>query len=152
MLILGSMPGEESLRQQQYYAHPRNQFWPIICEILSLDMAADYQARTQALIDHGIALWDVIGQCRRQGSLDTSIVAASVEVNDFASLLSEYDSIEHIFFNGRKAESEFNRRVLPGLSLSRTIHLHLLPSTSPAHAGMSRADKLLQWSQIKQPL
>jgi len=152
VLILGSMPGEESLRRQQYYAHPRNQFWPIICELLSMDMTADYQARTLALIKHGIALWDVIGQCRRQGSLDTSIVTESIEVNDFSALLAEYDSIEYICFNGRKAENEFYKRVLPELSLSRTIHFILLPSTSPAHACMNMADKLLKWLQVIQLL
>lgn len=143
------MPGEESLRKQQYYAHPRNQFWDIIRELFALEPTLDYAERVQWLMDNGIALWDVIEHCQREGSLDTSIVTETIVVNDFQTLLSRYDSITHLYFNGRKAEMEFMRRVLPGLSIARKLHYRLLPSSSPAHASISRAEKLKRWSQIK---
>ncbi|RBG74422.1 DNA-deoxyinosine glycosylase, partial [Xanthomonas oryzae pv. oryzae] len=81
VLLLGSMPGVASLEAARYYAHPRNRFWPLMHALLGLDAAASYASRLQALLDHRVGVWDVIGQCERRGSLDTSIVAASIVVN-----------------------------------------------------------------------
>jgi TDG/mug DNA glycosylase family protein len=146
LLILGSMPGEASLRLGQYYGHGRNAFWPILCELLGVPAEADYSTRTRALIERGIALWDVIAACERDGSLDTAIRPASIQVNDFATLLEAQPSIGRIAFNGGKAEREYRRRVLPSLpDRQRQLPLARLPSTSPAHAGMRFEAKLAAW-------
>ena len=83
ILILGSMPGEASLAAGQYYAHPRNAFWPLIAGVLGVSMPVDYADRLAMLQASGVALWDVIARCKRQGSLDSAIVADTVCVNDF---------------------------------------------------------------------
>ncbi len=146
LLILGSMPGDASLRLGRYYAHQRNAFWPILSEVLGLAPDAAYAQRAEALIAHGIALWDVIAACERPGSLDTSIRMDSVRVNDFAGLFAAYPGIGLIAFNGATAEREYQRRVLPGLSpAAAAIERLRLPSTSPAHAGVSFAAKRAAW-------
>jgi len=149
LLILGSMPGEASLRLGQYYGHGRNAFWPILCELLGLPADADYAARTRALVEHRIALWDVIAACQRQGSLDTAIRPESIQVNDFAALFDARPSIAWIAFNGGTAEREYRRRVLPALpERHRRIGRVRLPSTSPAHAGMRFDAKLAAWRVV----
>lgn len=149
LLILGSMPGEESLRRQQYYAHPRNAFWPIMSRLMRLPGDAGYAQRVMALIGHGIALWDVMAECRRRGSLDSAIRPESIRVNDFGTLFREHPGIELILFNGGTAEREFGRRVIPALGLAaRRIETMRLPSTSPAYAGMPFEAKLNAWSVI----
>lgn len=150
ILILGSMPGAESLRQQQYYAHSRNLFWEFMGSMFDFDPALPYSQRLKQLTKNQIALWDVIERCERPGSLDSSIKHQSIIVNDFATLLSRYTSIEYIFFNGCKAETEFRRRVAPTLAdLTHDIQFELLPSTSPANAGITKTEKFRQWSKIK---
>jgi TDG/mug DNA glycosylase family protein len=150
VLILGSMPGAESLRQQQYYAHTRNLFWEIMGQLFQFSAAADYNERSALLVTHRIALWDVIAQCQRPGSLDTAIVSESIVINDFAGLFFEYPTIEYVFFNGRKAESEFMKRVQPTLvDLSIDLKYELLPSTSPANASINKTEKFQKWSRIK---
>jgi TDG/mug DNA glycosylase family protein len=151
LLILGSMPGEASLRLGQYYGHPRNAFWPIMSTLLGLPPAADYAERCAALVAHGVALWDVIGACERSGSLDSAIRTESVRVNDIARLLDEQPSIRAIVCNGGTAERELSRRVWPDVAAERRDLLRLrLPSTSPAYAGMPFADKLAAWRIILQ--
>jgi len=146
-LILGSMPGVASLRAARYYAHPRNAFWPIMGELLGFPPEQPYAARLQALQSAGIALWDVIAGCRRRGSLDADIVGSSVRPNDFAGFFARHRAIRRVCFNGGAAEQAFRRHVQPQLDLAG-IELCRLPSTSPAHAGLSRADKLAAWSVI----
>lgn len=143
------MPGEASLRLAQYYGHPRNAFWPIMTALLALPADADYARRARGLTDNGIALWDVIASCVRPGSLDSDIRADSVQVNDFAALFERCPGIGCIAFNGATAEREFRRRVLPGLAerLDAVQRLRL-PSTSPAHAGLSFAAKLDAWRAL----
>ena len=146
LLILGSMPGEASLRLGRYYGHGRNAFWPIMSRLLALPADADYGARTQALREHGIALWDVIAACVRTGSLDSNIQPHSIRVNAFGPLFDAHPSIRCIAFNGATAEREYRRRVLPGLpAAQQSIERIRLPSTSPAHAGMSLDAKLAVW-------
>ncbi|WP_243633697.1 DNA-deoxyinosine glycosylase [Motiliproteus coralliicola] len=148
LLILGSMPGQRSLQQQQYYAHPRNAFWPIMAELLGFDAELPYAERLARLQRHGIALWDVLAECRRPGSLDSSIVEQSIRPNDFAALLDLHPTIEAIFFNGAKAEQAFNRYVLKGLpDHLQQLPRQRLPSTSPAHAAMKLAQKSHCWRQ-----
>ncbi len=145
ILVLGSMPGEASLAAGQYYAYRHNQFWRIAGEICGFDPGASYGRRTAALRKCGIALWDVVGSCSRKGSLDTSIVEQSIRVNDFAKFLRAHPAIRRVCFNGRKAESAWRRRVLGTLPPERGLEYRLLPSTSPAHAGMSYRRKLGIW-------
>lgn len=146
VLVLGSMPGVRSLDETRYYAHPRNLFWPIVGEWIELTAEAPYSERLDALREHGIALWDVVGRCRRPGSLDSRIEAGSVEVNDLAGLIDTLTRLQRILFNGARAAVEFERRVLPGLDArAAAIERIRLPSTSPANAAMSIADKRAAW-------
>ena len=147
-LVLGSMPGRESLLQQRYYAHPRNAFWPIVTDLFDID-AADYEQATEGLGRHGIALWDVLKACSRSSSLDSDIDDNSIVTNDFEKFLIHHPHINRVFFNGAKAESVFRKHILPGLPDSQSkIELQRLPSTSPAHASMSLAEKRQAWMVI----
>jgi hypoxanthine-DNA glycosylase len=145
VLVLGSMPSEASLAARQYYAHRHNQFWRIAGEICGVAHNAPYAVRQAALKRRRIALWDVLESCVRPGSLDSAIRADSIRVNNFADFLAAHPSIRRICFNGRKAESAWRRRVLPTLPATRRLEYRLLPSTSPAHAGMSYRAKLKIW-------
>jgi hypoxanthine-DNA glycosylase len=146
ILILGSMPGVRSLERQQYYAHPRNAFWPIMQALCGIDARSPYQQRLDELRAHRIALWDVIASCRRSGSLDQRIEAGSVVANDFAGLLAECRGIRRIGFNGAMAATAWRRHVAPALSgEAAAVSTVRLPSTSPAHAAMSFDDKLHAW-------
>lgn len=148
ILILGSMPSVKSLEQQQYYAHPRNAFWPIMSALFEIDRELDYDKRCQYLMDNHIAVWDVLKACQRQGSLDQHIDAASMVANDFNLFLQQHLYIQKIVFNGAKAEQIFKRLVLPTLTEQQTTIVRLrLPSTSPAHASSSLDDKLIIWQQ-----
>ena len=151
LLILGSIPGRESLRQQQYYAQPRNAFWPIMATLFGFDAALDYPARTKALAAAGIAVWDVLHSCRRQGSLDSAIDDDTLVANDLAGFLAGHPAIRHVFFNGTKAESCFRRHIKLAMP-EREIAFTRLPSTSPAHAGRSFEQKLLAWRAVSDAL
>ena len=153
VLILGSMPGKASLEQQQYYAHPRNAYWPIMGALFDAGPELPYAERLRRLTDSGIVLWDVLESCFRPGSLDSSIDDTSTRPNDFASLFARHRRIRHIFFNGQKAANLFRRKVLPGLPDSAgELALRTLPSTSPAHASRSYAEKLQAWSIVREVL
>jgi hypoxanthine-DNA glycosylase len=145
VLVLGSMPGVASLAAGEYYAHPRNQFWRIVGELYGFDPAAPYRSRTQALSLAGIALWDVLASCTRTGSLDADIDERSIVVNPFAEFLARHSAIHRICFNGRKAEAAWRRYVQGDLPARRRLEYRLLPSTSPAHAGMRYLHKLRIW-------
>ncbi|MBW7860084.1 MAG: DNA-deoxyinosine glycosylase [Rhodocyclaceae bacterium] len=149
-LILGSMPGAASLAAGQYYAHPRNLFWTILGEVLGIAPELPYVQRTRALQDRGFALWDVLGACRRAGSLDARIEPDSAELNDFGAFFASHRRIDRIFFNGATAERYFLRGVLPVLpASSRGLELRRLPSTSPANASIPYADKLAAWEALR---
>jgi len=151
VLILGSMPGEASLAAAQYYAHPRNAFWPLMGRLFGAGPECPYQARLARLNAAGVALWDVIAQCRRPGSLDSAIDRDSVEVNDFASLFATCPGIDHVFFNGTAAEAAFRRHVRLPAGL-RPLTFTRLPSTSPAHAARDFAAKLAAWQAVRDAL
>ena len=148
LIILGSMPGIASLQHNQYYAHPRNGFWPIMLALLDAQ-AETYEQRTRLLIRHGIAVWDVLKSCQRIGSLDANIQKNSMQVNDFNNLFSTYPTIQAVFFNGATAENLYQRAVLTHLD-ARFSHLNYqrLPSTSPAHASMSLQQKKMAWTVL----
>lgn len=145
VLILGSMPGEASLAAGRYYAHPRNAFWPLLATLCGFDANAPYAERTRALQRHRIAVWDVLQSCERDGSLDSDIDAASQRVNDFAPFLAQHPDITTILCNGGTAHRLFVRLVVPSLPTERALRIGPVPSTSPAHASRSLAQKLAAW-------
>ena len=152
ILILGSMPGRASLAAGQYYAHPRNAFWPIMGRLLDFDASrADYPARIGALKAARIALWDVLDSCHRPGSLDSAIDDVSLVASDLAGFLVTHAAIGHVFFNGAKAESCFRRHIRLAMP-ERRIAFARLPSTSPAHAGQPFAMKLEAWRAVTRAL
>jgi double-stranded uracil-DNA glycosylase len=152
VLILGSMPGEKSLKENQYYAHPRNSFWPIMYALFNVNEKLNYEQRKQLLVKNKIALWDVLKSCYREGSLDSDIDHSTIEPNDFRTFFSKHKNIKAVFFNGTKAEQLFNKEVLKNLNEHEELKYYKLPSTSPAHAAMSIEEKLSKWKIIKEEL
>jgi hypoxanthine-DNA glycosylase len=151
ILILGSLPGRKSLEMQQYYAHPQNAFWKLIARIYGHGSSLPYTQRVEILTANRIALWDVLAAAERPGSLDSSIVHASARANDFAAFYRTHTQVGRVYFNGRKAEELYRRFVLPGMSAEfAAIRYVSMPSTSPAHAGMPFAEKLVRWKEIKE--
>ena len=147
-LILGSMPGIASLEAVQYYAHPRNAFWPIMGELFDFDHAIDYGLRIRQIEVLPIILWDSLKACYRPGSLDASIDDATAEANDFPLLLRQHPGIRAILFNGATSEKYFRKLALPLLPQADRIDLIRMPSTSPANAGMSFEQKLAAWRRL----
>ncbi|GMR21376.1 MAG: DNA-deoxyinosine glycosylase [Gammaproteobacteria bacterium] len=149
VLILGSMPGVLSLREQQYYAHPRNVFWGIMGELMGAYPSEPYERRVNLLRSRKIALWDVLQSCTREGSLDSAIDETTLVTNDFTSFYQSHPGIERVYFNGSKAEQVYRRYVKDVIvDLSPRIHYQRLPSTSPAHAAKSFEEKLAVWKCI----
>jgi hypoxanthine-DNA glycosylase len=146
------MPGKASLRAGQYYAHPHNAFWKIIGALYAIDASAPYERRVAALLEHGVALWDVLESCARETSLDSDIDESSIVANGFAPFLRAHPRIRTIGFNGAKAESSYRKHVLPVLVDAGGVAYHRLPSTSPAHAAMSYADKVAAWRSVLAPI
>lgn len=138
VLILGSFPSEASLAARQYYAHPRNQFWKILGAVLGQPLfEMDYAAKRAAVLAAGIAIWDVYASCERAGSLDAAI--KNGRPNDFAGLKKSAPEIRRACFNGRTAG-----RFAPQWQ-ALGFETVVLPSTSPAHAGLSFERKLDAW-------
>jgi hypoxanthine-DNA glycosylase len=141
ILILGSFPGEASLAVQQYYAHPRNQFWRLLSAVLGEDLAGlPYLERLARLQAHRIGLWDVIALCEREGSLDSAIRRA--QANDFAVLKHQCPDLVRVCFNGKtsgKFEPQF-----AGAGFETLV----LPSSSPANAQLSFEEKLAAWKNM----
>lgn len=134
ILILGSMPGVKSLTEQQYYAHPYNRFWRLMCLLLGEDISLkDYQAKKTMLLKHNIALWDTLAYCEREGSLDSDINAEIP--NDIVGLLNDYPGITTIICNGGKAGSAFKKCF--SKQIRKDIKVYYFHSTSPANARMS---------------
>lgn len=140
LLVLGSFPGAASLQAAQYYAHPRNAFWPVMGALLEQpDLAAlPYAERLDALRRHCVALWDAVAACRREGSLDTAIEAA--EPSDLPHLVARLPRLRAIACNGALA----HRQTLLALG-EPAVPVLRLPSTSPAHAGLTLGDKIAAW-------
>jgi len=145
VLILGSFPGMASLRAQQYYAHPQNQFWRMLQALWPDHPMAtgsdSYQKRSEWLLARGLGLWDVYASCERSGSLDSAI--RHPEVNDFAALKALCPLLQLIVHNGGES---FKHAKLVRQSLGvEHFPLVKLPSTSPAHASWSFERKLAAW-------
>lgn len=142
LLILGSLPGDASLAAEQYYAHPRNQFWRLVGAVLGIDLGSRaFDARYDALLAAGIGLWDVIGSAERRGSLDTDIRNhAPNPLRDFAAA---HPSIRAVAFNGGTA-ARIGGAQLGGSGLD----LVALPSSSPAYT-LSFERKAAAWMQLR---
>ena len=140
LLVLGSFPGAASLQAAQYYAHPRNAFWPVMAALTDeADLATrPYAERLPALRRHRIALWDAVAACRREGSLDTAIEAA--EPSDLRELVARLPELRAIACNGTLA----HKQTLLALG-DTSLPVLRLPSTSPALAGLSLATKIDVW-------
>ena len=149
ILILGTMPSPASLAARQFYGHRQNAFWRIMGEMFDAGLDRPYSQRTRRLKERQVAVWDVLAQCEREGSLDSNIVLASEVPNDFGNFLSKHRQLRAIFFNGTKAEGLFGRHVSPTLPPRLTgIPQERLPSTSPANATFSFEAKLARWRRI----
>ena len=143
VLILGTMPGVASLRAGQYYAHPRNQFWDFMGALFGAGRDLPYARRLARLRACGVALWDVVAECERPGSLDSDI--RHEKPNDLAGLLRDHPRIHTLVFNGQPAASLFQRH-FPALLPS--VRWEVMPSTSPAHATHTAAAKQKAWSKL----
>ena len=143
VLILGSMPGAESLRQRQYYAFRHNAFWRIMGELYDFPLETPYPERLEILKAHRIALWDVLAECERPGSLDSSIRAP--RPNDIRGLVERLPRLEKILCNGGAAY-RYLHRFFPELDAQQ------LPSTSPAAARFTYAEKLAAWRSALEPV
>ncbi|MBR7783707.1 DNA-deoxyinosine glycosylase [Undibacterium luofuense] len=140
-LILGSFPGIASLEAQQYYAFPANQFWRLLSAVLNSDLVSlPYPERLQRLLSAGIGLWDIYRQCEREGSLDSAI--RKPECNDFVSLRQQFPQLQRVAFNGKVA-ARLQKQFCDWGLMTLT-----LPSSSPAHASWSFAQKLEVWQQL----
>ncbi len=149
ILILGSMPGAESRRQQQYYANPRNHFWQILFTLFGAALSAaqsSYAEKLSFIGAQGIALWDVIERCRQKENGSEDATLSDAKTNDFAALFACYPGIQHVFFNGAKAYETFRRQI--GFEAFKQIHFYKLTSSSPANAiGLPR--KLKEWEVVR---
>ena len=138
LVVLGSFPGVASLKARQYYGHPRNHFWPILSTLWGVELAAlPYPARLQAMLAHGVGLWDVYASCRRVGSLDSNIEAA--RPNDLATLRRLAPRLRAVVHNGGESARAMKQTQALGVQVLR------LPSTSPANASWSFERKLAAW-------
>ena len=141
LVVLGSFPGVASLKAGQYYAHPRNQFWPMLSAMWDIELQAlPYADRLQHMLSHGLGLWDVYASCQREGSLDSAIVQP--QLNDLAGLRQRAPQLQAVAHNGgESARAMRHTQALGGI-------VHQLPSTSPANASWSFARKLAAWRQV----
>ena len=140
ILILGSFPSTASLAAQQYYAHPQNLFWRIVGEVIGQPLREmAYADRIAAVQAAGIAIWDVFASCSREGSLDSAIRDAVK--NDLDGLKKSALAIRRICFNGRMAATRIRELEAAGFEVV------VLPSTSPANAGMRYEEKLARWRE-----
>jgi hypoxanthine-DNA glycosylase len=146
-LVLGSLPGRLSLERGEYYANPQNAFWRIMATRV-LDLPADYAGRVAALVEHRVALWDVLAAATRSGSLDAAIAKDAIP-NNFRAFFHAHPNIQLIGFNGTTAARLYERHVIPALTAAQwTIVRQTLPSTSAAHASLTFAKKAARWSVL----
>lgn len=140
LLVLGSMPGRASLEAQQYYAHPRNAFWPILYSHFGVPLETAYEERLRFAIAHGVALWDSAAACERAGSLDADM--KKITINDFTALFAVCPQIRAVACNGARAHALFMKS-----PWSARVRVYALPSTSPANAGMCFEEKAACWAR-----
>ncbi|MBN1195381.1 MAG: DNA-deoxyinosine glycosylase [Methanomicrobiaceae archaeon] len=143
VLILGSFPSARSLAAGEYYAHPQNAFWRIMEAIGCADPDASYTRRCASITCSGIALWDVVASCRREGSGDAQIT--DPVPNDIARLLDEHRGIRIIVLNGKSGAERWLKRFFPDLVSAGRPPVVTLPSTSPANARLTMEAKISAW-------
>jgi hypoxanthine-DNA glycosylase len=150
VLVLGTVPSLRSLELRQSYAHAHNLFWPMMGALYGAGPDLAYAERIRLLHAAGIGIWDVLKECERPGSLDSSILAHSEIANDIPGLLEAHPTIRAIALNGAKAQQVFQRRIAPNIAANRlkTIEILAMPSTSPANASIPRAVKLERWREL----
>jgi TDG/mug DNA glycosylase family protein len=149
VLVLGSLPGQASLAASQYYAQPQNAFWRIMGALFEAGPEHAYDERLRRLVEARVALWDVCASAARPGSLDHRIDKRSVAANDFAGFFAAHRQVAAIFFNGATAERLYLTLARPTLPPDAAdIVTRRLPSTSPAHAGVSFLQKLDAWKEV----
>jgi hypoxanthine-DNA glycosylase len=144
ILILGSLPGVASITQQQYYAHPQNAFWRILEALFQITANADYAVRCEQVKAAKLAIWDACHAAYRPGSLDSAISHETVIANDINGLLAQHQSIQLLAFNGNAAATLFKKHS----QLEHPVSTVILPSTSPANAGIPYAKKLEKWAVL----
>lgn len=145
VLILGSLPGDASLAAGQYYGHPRNAFWRLMEDVIDAKLVPlPYELRLDTLLAHGIGLWDVIGEAHRAGSLDAAI--RDPAANDLVALIDTLPALRLVAFNGGAAAK------LGGRLVGDRVATLPLPSSSPAHAARSFADKAAVWRRMREAL
>lgn len=151
VLVLGSFPGNDSLQAKEYYAHPRNQFWTIIERLFGVARGDSYAQRCQRLAVRDVAVWDVIGSCRRLGSTNKGIRDA--EANDFEEFYRQHPRIVAVFFNGADTEKQYRRLVAlspPAALQSGVAAGFILPSTSPSNTHLSLDGKTEKWRMLRE--
>ena len=151
LLVLGSFPGLRSLQLQQYYAHPQNQFWPILRSLwpqAPWPDDGDYARRCACALAQGLGIWDVYASCEREGSLDSAIRQA--QLNDFPALLRQCPALTGIAHNGGESfrHARAVEQSLAHAGLAGRVRIHKLPSTSPANASWSLERKLTAWRAV----
>jgi hypoxanthine-DNA glycosylase len=146
MLVLGTLPGEESLRRGEYYAHPRNLFWPVIFALFGEPPALNYAQRLAFLTAHRIAVWDVCEMGEREASADSTI--RMERPNAIGRLLDQHPRIRAVAFNGTGARRLHDRHFQRRAGLTYLA----LPSTSPAHATIDFSAKLARWTVLREVL
>ena len=148
ILIVGTLPGTRSLKEQQYYAEPRNHFWRIIYDVFGDKLSNCYEERCAFIIEHHLALWDVLHHAQRKGALDSAIQEAVP--NDFDAFLHNYSQIQYILFNGSKAEKLYLQHYH---NTDKSIKLYRLPSTSPVPGRnvLNYENKLVEWKRVITP-
>ncbi|GGB66038.1 DNA-deoxyinosine glycosylase [Flavobacterium suaedae] len=146
ILILGTMPGEKSLELQQYYGNRGNQFWKILFTMFNESFSTDYDIRIKLLKKYGIALWDVLQLCEREGSLDSNI--KNEQFNDFSTFYKKHKQIKHIFFSSKKAAAYYDKYK----DREGVLSYDVLPSPSGANATKTFAEKLEIWKEKMLPI
>jgi hypoxanthine-DNA glycosylase len=129
LLVLGSLPGERSLAEQRYYAHPQNQFWALISAAIQRDIATlPYDERLATLRAARVGLWDVVASATRTGSTDAAM--RDIEGHDIAALAATLPELRAIAFNGGTALRHGVKQL--GANAARYT-IVALPSSSPLH-------------------
>ena len=146
VLILGSFPSEMSLAKHEYYGNPQNHFWHVMEALFGIDCTSPYAERTSRMLNHGVAVWDVIAECAREGSGDDRI--QNPAANPILDLLVGHPLLGHVAFNGGTASAKA-LTLTPDIFSLPSVQCERLPSTSPRHARMRLADKVESWRRIK---
>lgn len=142
ILILGTMPGDQSIAKQQYYGNKGNHFWKILFTIFDENYSASYDERQIFLKKHKIAMWNVLASCIREGSSDSKITNETI--NDFINFHKQYPNIRHVIFESKSAAKFYHKYLKPQIGIS----YHILPSTSGLNAGTSFSQKVELWKVL----